>query len=69
MKLGLDLADNNYLLEINMNMIDMNMTHIITWLLFPDICPTILSPITILIIRNFHSSWGSPSRVILLGGE
>ena len=36
--------------------------------LVPDICPTILSPITILIIRYWHSSWASPSGVILLGG-
>ena len=35
----------------------------------PDICPTIHSLITILIIRFYHSSWASPSGVRLLGGN
>ena len=33
-----------------------------------DDCPLLVSPIMITIIRYGHSSWASPSGVILLGG-
>ena len=33
-----------------------------------DDCPLLVSPIMITIIRYRHSSWASPSGVILLGG-
>ena len=33
-----------------------------------DDCPLLVSPIMIIIIRLWHSSWASPSGVILLGG-
>ena len=34
-----------------------------------DDCPLLVSPIMITIIRHHHSSWASPSGVILLGGH
>ena len=66
-----DLDDNNYSARGEVILlIHIKTTHIITSLLpeVPDVCPNILSPKTILIIRWYHSSWASPSGVILLGG-
>ena len=54
-----ELADNNY----------SDRAKVILLTLFPLSCPTILSPITILFIRGYHSSWASPSGVMLLGGR
>ena len=65
-----DLADNNYSAREKVIFTDRYKhdtkynfaSHV------PDICPTILSPITILIIRRYHSSWASPGGLILMGG-